>query len=1307
MNNLIPHFIAKNCEKRNFRGTFQGAVMFADISGFTAITEALSVHGKEGAEILSNIINEVFSPCIEFIYQRGGFITDFIGDSWTAVFEKIDDAVPSSYQVLKEIEKQHIKKTKFGKYEISIKIGLSYGEIEWGIVGDQNYKTYYFKGHAVDGSSESEKRSGKMEIIMDESLVKYLDKRYSYEFISDGYYKLIDLKIIDKKSSFTESDIGADIQKTFLTKTMADNPPLAELRDIVSIFISFKGFDDYYALDGFCRDILINTVKWGGHFSRITFGDKGGTILINFGIPVSYENNIQRALNCISELHGMFDENFRAGITFGRLYCGYIGSSIRRAYDVLGDSVNLSARMAMRAPWGKIWISKNIEKYANKYYNTDFIDEFKFKGKAQIISVYELKDSKVNSIKSYKNSFYGREKEIKKLKDRISYIFNGMSAGMVYIYGHAGIGKSRILDEVTRNYKDSCYICFMQCDNILKKAWNPFVSYFNNYFEQNISKTSDEKAMRFENVYMKLISSLEAMNDERKYPIISEVNRTKPFIKALLALDTRGTLYEQLDPKIIYENTIYAIKELFRAFSLVKPLIIQIEDIQWIDGDSRILIKELMRNIENFPIIFLFTSRFNDDGSKPLCIENNKTMSLEIILENLSDSSAKKIIIDHLENEPDDELFEFIRGRTFNNPFFIEQFCLYLKENNLLFLRDKKLHIFKRLENIPVQINQILIARLDRLSSEIRELVKIASVIGKEFKSIILKKAVIAIYHTLQKDEKDIFDKYAIERMSGPRVEYYIKQAQKENIWDNTDEIGYIFNQSLLHETAYDMQLKERLRLLHRLVAQIMEEILLSEEIQNRNLYLDLAYHFEKAEIRKKTVLYLEKAGKYLQETFKNEEAIRIFEKLLVYLSNYQKILSTKITLGSIFLLICKWDEAEVIFKECVELAEAGNYIKESAISYCQLGVIARNKGHLKDALIHLEKSEELLKKIEDKKGLMNVCNYIGSVYYIQDSYDRALHYYNYSKNIAITEKINDGIMHTVNNIGLIYFNRGKYSEAMECFSLAREIAETEENKQDIALATINIGNVSIQQNKLDYAEECYHKCIEILKEIGDKQGLGLATVNLGFVLLHNKNYDESLKFNKEGLKIFSDIGDKRGMVFATNNIGEIYSIKKDYTESEKYYKLSMKLSKEIGNKQGEARAYNSLGTLYKVLGKYRKALNYFNKSLKLSKEIGDKKEIGVAYMNIASNYHIQGNLIKALQYYKLYKEESAEIKDIVVSTGHIGKIYYEMGNIDEAMLNIENAINILRENNFDNDYLKALLSLRSQIMNQINNKQS
>ncbi len=210
------------------------------------------------------------------------------------------------------------------------------------------------------------------------------------------------------------------------------------------------------------------------------------------------------------------------------------------------------------------------------------------------------------------------------------------------------------------------------------------------------------------------------------------------------------------------------------SLSLIEPLILLIEDIQWLDNESQAVIEILTRRIEGCPLIILACSRFNDDGSRPTLRVDDNVPSYSITLNELSGDSTRLLIEDRLGSKVDSELAEDVRIRTEGNPFYTEQFCLYLQENCLIKVQEGRYSLIKELTDIPADINMILISRIDRLSAELKETVQIASVLGREFEVRVLTSLIRLLQTTTPGVGTSLKDR---------EIRPLISRAEEEGIW--------------------------------------------------------------------------------------------------------------------------------------------------------------------------------------------------------------------------------------------------------------------------------------------------------------------------------------------------------------------------------------------------------------------------------------------------------------------------------------------------------------------------------------------
>ncbi|MFQ6611023.1 MAG: adenylate/guanylate cyclase domain-containing protein [Fidelibacterota bacterium] len=572
MRNLVPEFVIAKYLEKNYQGEFTAYSIFIDISGFTSTTEALMKHGKEGAEVLSDILEFLFSTSVDSIYSNGGFITRFAGDAFTALFiaeeedKELSKRILNSALTIQKFFKTHrIYHSKFGDFEFAVKVGISYGKVDWGIVGKDHSKSYYFKGYAVDHCAYAEHHCEKGDICADEKFMSkiptlILNKKQKSN-TGTAFYR------IDKTKNFkvsqhpsAETVFSEEIISIFTGKNEL-HFPAGEFREAFSVFISFENVSD---LDTFMNVVIDQQEAYGGSHPHLDFGDKGGNVLVFFGAPVSYENNEQRALKFILGIRDHMEPTIRlrAGISQGILYAGYNGVERRQEFTCLGNTVNQSARYMMKAEWNETLTCDRTSR--NDSFEFEHVGDFEFKGRSGTIPTYRLIREANRRQTVFTGKQYGRIDETKQLMLTLNPLKKGKNGGIVYIDGIAGIGKSRLIHELRKNSKKNAFTWLdMRCDGILRKSFNPIIFFFEHYFSQSPEYSQKKNKKLFEEKINSLISST-TQEDIKK-----ELERSYSFLGHLVNLHWKDSLFEKLDAKSRYENMLYAFKNLVKAESLL------------------------------------------------------------------------------------------------------------------------------------------------------------------------------------------------------------------------------------------------------------------------------------------------------------------------------------------------------------------------------------------------------------------------------------------------------------------------------------------------------------------------------------------------------------------------------------------------------------------------------------------------------------------------------------------------------------------------------------------------------------------
>ncbi|HYF65279.1 MAG TPA: adenylate/guanylate cyclase domain-containing protein, partial [Herpetosiphonaceae bacterium] len=334
---------------------FAVVALFADIAGFTALSEALGQEGRSGTEQLTTILNQCFAPLIDIIHQHGGVISTFSGDALTVLFALGDGAAAAaarraahcalSMQAI--MDDFAMVRTAVGPWSLTLKIGLAAGSVLYTTVGDPAVRTVAIVGGAVlDQCSAAQSMAEAGEIIVHRPSLPDLEGLIDADPADDRFGRLL-----RQPSEVAFEPVAAlDLLPEQTIETMAAylHPSIAgrlregqatfinERRPVTVLFINFDHFDYDHdpevgaKLQDYFANVLRAIERYGGYLNKVEIGDKGSSYLVLFGAPVAHENDIERANHCALDLRDLDAVEARIGINTGFVFSGLIGSPARQ-----------------------------------------------------------------------------------------------------------------------------------------------------------------------------------------------------------------------------------------------------------------------------------------------------------------------------------------------------------------------------------------------------------------------------------------------------------------------------------------------------------------------------------------------------------------------------------------------------------------------------------------------------------------------------------------------------------------------------------------------------------------------------------------------------------------------------------------------------------------------------------------------------------------------------------------------------------------------------------------------------------------
>jgi predicted ATPase/class 3 adenylate cyclase len=1240
-----------------------GAALFADISGFTPLTEALAraLGARRGAEELTRQLNQVYDALIAEVDRFGGSIIGFSGDAIMCWFDEtsfeflvLSAQLASSAPQNSKLTTQNSAPPRAvacalalqqtmqqfaalplpggGSTALALKVALASGSARRFLVGDPSIQQIpALAGATVARTATAEHLAQRGEIMADEATIAVLGERASVaewrtDETSGERFALVTALAgpvapqpwpqIPSSQQFEDALRPWVLPEVYTRLREGLGEFLTELRLAAPLFMRFDGIDyddDPDApsrLDAFIRQVQLVLVRYGGTMIQLTIGDKGSYLYAAFGAPAAHEDDPQRAVAAALELRALptelpFINPVQIGVTRGLMRTGAYGGVTRRTYGVLGDEVNLAARLMQAAAPGEIIVSGRVQAGVEAQFVLEALRPITVKGKSDPIPVARVLGARTQPVTQgrFGGALVGRSTDLAVLSRQVAPIFAGRFAGLLYVHGEAGMGKSRLVHELQRALERQQRArkrrlpewFVLPAEGVLRQSLHPVRVFLRGYFGQE----GGSSRARFDGALDTLRGTLQRLprraNDAAE--LAAELTRTRSFLAALVDLRQPDSLYEQLDPRLRFENILRAVSALLRAESLRRPLVVQVEDAHWLDDDTRALLQALARDARGFPLVLLLTSRYGDDGTPVELAVGDDVPRWSLDLGALGPAGVRELAEQTLGAPIDTALLDFLVQRTAGNPFFVEQVALDLRERGLLANRtadDGTSRIAfaeqPRPEELPDSIAAVLVARIDRLAAHVKAIVQTAAVLGQEFE--------VRVLSQMLRDD--------------PWLPVRVREAEQESIWSSLNEIQYLFRHALLRDAAYDMQLRARLRELHRLAGESIEQLANAEQ-QTSAFALaeraaDLAYHFRRAEDLPRERRYVRLAGETAAARYANADALLFFGRALELAPPDERDERHALLLAreEIYDRRGAREEQAADLRALAALADEANNDDWRALVALRQANYAEVTGDYPAAIAAAERSVDVARAAgaapSEAAGLFRW----GRALFLQAEYSAASARFDQALALA-GDGMREVAANSLRNLGLVALHTGAYATARQFAGRALAIFEAEGRRQGSALALNNLGNAAYYEGDYGEALEYITRALAVSQEIGDRLCEGDALISLAAVARQQNDMAAARVHGEQALRVCRAIGDTWGESSTLNGLSNIAFFEGDLPGAREYQEQGLALCRRTGDRLGEAIALIYLGDIAAACGEADARARY-DEALAIVRSIGHRE---------------------------------------------------------------------------------------------------
>jgi class 3 adenylate cyclase/tetratricopeptide (TPR) repeat protein len=1060
-------------------------LVYVDVSGFTALSERLARRGRIGAEELTDILNHVFSQMLAVAYSRRGSLLKFGGDALLLLFSGDDDhpsqACSAAVEMQDVLRRAVDYRTSAGRLRLKMSVGIHSGNVHLFRVGTSHHELI-ITGPAASETTEMEETAVAGEILVSSSTRAALPPGSAPTPKGSGWLlkwrkARVDQVATYHRSSTTESEQCIPLALRDHLRQGVTEPE----HHIATVgFVKYTGMDALMEEGGPAAaadalDRLVTIVQQHVDEESVTFlasdiDQDGGKIILVAGVPRVQEDDEGRVLRAA---RGIVDDaaplplEVRAGVNHGHVFVGEIGTEFRSTYTIMGDTVNLAARLMATAAPGELYAAPSALAASATLFTSVALEPFYVKGKEHAVQAYSL-GAAVGGRPVERSDdlpFTGRDTERALLLAAIDALRVGRGAAFT-IVGERGIGKGRLVDEaLASSTSEALHIA------IRGESYGTATPY---------------RAMRDP---MRLMFGLadipEAELPDALCAVVADqwpdVLPHLPLLGDVMAIPVPSTLdVDLIEPQFRVARSADLLMDLL-ARSFDGPVVFQVEDAQHLDEASAHGLVRVVELGSKHPWLVLATTTDVTSGMAPI--------GIPIHLERLTPDEARALVNTATEAAPRrPHEIDAIIDRAAGLPLFLEEILRSLRQSG-------------DVASLPDSLEAVVSAQIDALAPLTRRLLQFCSVLGTSFSVARINELV------------------APENI---RLDAATRRALRQFL-DNDGTGRLRFRQTMTRDVAYGGLSFKRRRELHARAAEVFEG-----NAGGTEAVADmLALHHSLAGNHEQTWRYARMAGDQAAGAYANIDAATHYERALEAARRLTVVPDTE--RAEMWAAMAVVRERSGFFDAALDAyRNAGRLVKGDAIAEVDLileraALRRRSEGGYRQALreltsamrrlgdadtdqvrrrrarIDLERAfvrrrqqrpadalnaavsaEKLARELGD---LETVGRALDIAYWANLMSGRADIEPPYGETLQIFEKIGDlrSVAEVLNNLGADAYYGGRWTEATDAYRRSREADLRTGNDVAAAISAANIAELAVSQGRFDEAEPLLEDAIRVL----------------------------------------------------------------------------------------------------------------------------------------------------------------------------------------------------------------------------------
>ena len=1082
-----------------------GSLCFVDISGFTSLSERMARHGRSGAEELTDILNRVFGGMLGTAYGYGGSLLKFGGDALLLLFDGESHPVRAASAVVemqRGLRRDTAEPGRAGRVRLRMSAGIHSGEIHLFCVGT-SHRELLVTGPAGTMTTRMEQTAQAGEIVVSRQTAQRLPAGAVGAAAGQGRLLRWRTAAVPPSAVEPRMERGVDQVERWipvaLRRYLTATTPEAEHRMATVGFIRFCGVDAFMAAEGpeavaAALDTTMTSIQASVDAEGVTFlatdiNEDGGKVILVAGAPAVHEDDegrMLRAARRIATATTPFE--LHIGINRGHVFAGEVGTAYRSSYTVMGDTVNVAARLCAAAWAGRVLVTPDVLDRSHTMYVTEPLPPLLVKGKSEPLTTYELGDEIGLRPAATRTDlpFVGRGPELATLRETLGRIGGGEPV-VVTVVGDAGIGKSRLVEEAMSGVSGLTVVSVRAEPYGTATPYRPLRDPIRDLL--GITQGSAGAMGR------QAAARLGAL-DPGQLPYL-------PLLADAASVDVPDTEEAaDIEPRFRRDRLADVVIAVMRR-TLPPASVLLVEDAQWMDEASAHLLSRIAIATATEPWAVVVTRRGGDEGFLP-------ADGTFVTLGPLGATEATQVVIEGTAAAPlPPHEVAVVAERSGGNPLFLEETLRVVRETGSV-------------GALPDSLGGVIGVRIDALPPVAGRILRYASVLGRSFRTDTLRRLLAGEHLEFDAAHRRMLDGF-LEGDGAARLR---------------------FRQSMARDVAYEGLSFSRRRELHLLAADVVTHQANGRTEDVADL---LSTHYALGGDHASTWTYARIAGANAKAAFANVEAATAFERALEAARRLDDIPSADraavwVDLGDARGPLGRFDDALDAYRRAAQLL-TDDPVALADLRYKRAAAKER-AGSYHAALREITAGIRILEGIETPEAAATLARLAVRRAFVRQAQDQpaaalamaeeavakaklagehhaeglaclVLHWAHLMLGIPGGATFGERALHiftdldeldsvsaATNLLGADAFYTGRWDDAVAFYRQGEEAARRAGNLLNAALIMANIGEVLVNQGRLDEAEPLLDEAIRVQRGFGWLEGANGAERHLGRLLI-------------------------------------------------------------------------------------------------------------------------------------------------------------------------------------------------------------